>query len=264
MQNNSNRNNLSIITIIVISLISIAYFLSVKNHNATLAQLSFAEKPSIVPYFDWFEDIDAPQINNRKELDKEWSLKKRCCGEESKRNNREFYKACYIGMQHNPADKDLEAHCLWLMDVALESRKQFITHNEVFIKKHFYFDKPTDNCANCAPANTSARIAQQLARMYQQNNQLDKAVRLLERMNDERADETSDWVLAENTTQLAEFYLSPEYEGDSIERIQFNYLKLKPNRNSQTLGKAHHRFEKLEKVTIKLQKTFAQRQLNNN
>jgi len=240
----------------VIGLVSIAYALHLKNTTVAQAKLALQES-SIVPYFDWFEDIDAPQINNRKELNEIWRLKSRCCDDQSKKNNREFYKACYIGLQNNPEDKDLEAHCLWLMDVALENREQFITHNELFLDKYFYFDKPTDNCINCEPANTSARIAEQLARMYSQNKQLDKAIHLLERMNDERADETSDWVLAENTTQLAELYLLPEYKGNNFERIQINYLKLKPNRHNKTLGKTHHRFDKLEKAYFKLQKKFS-------
>jgi len=223
-----------------------------KNNTVKLEKQAL-QAESIVHYFDWFDEIDAPQINNRKELNKLWSAKSRCCDDESKRNNRQFYKACYVGMLNNPADKDLEAHCLWLMDVALEKREQFISHNELFLDKYFYFDKPLDNCANCKPANTSARVAQQVARMYQQDGQLYKAIQLLERMNDERSDETSHWVLAENTTQLAELYELAEYNKDNIDRIKTNYLKLKPHRNSKTLGKTHKRFDELEKAYFKLQ-----------
>lgn len=255
MQDKTNKENLIIIALLVAGLIFIGFSLETnKKTSGILPQLSTIEpinsastfqpstaqlaEPSPVAQFDWFDDIDAPQIHNKKQLSKVWQSKPRCCVDkkELQKNNREFYKACYVAIQQYPSNNDIEAFCLWLMDIALESAEERLKHNEYFIKKFFYYDRPLNNCANCAPANVSARIAQQLSRQYKNSNRFDEAVKLLERMSDERHQETSDWVLAELTTQLGKYYLDPQYIGNNFERIKINYIKLEPTKDNEILG----------------------------
>jgi len=266
MQDQANKENLIIIAVIVAGLLFIAFSILPSKKSSNLSsQLSTINQSTInhspVPSFDWFDDVDAPEIHNKEELSKVWQSKPRCCvpKRELEQNNRAFYKACYVAMQRFPSNNDIVANCLWLMDGALETREEHIKLNEYFISKFFYYDKPLDRCANCDHANVSARIAQELARQYKSTNRFSEAIKLLERMNDERSQETSDWVLAELSTQLGKYYLKPEYIGNNTGRIEANYLKLKPLKNNETLGKRYGkpgRFDKLEEIHLKLlQKT---------
>ncbi|MCK5662100.1 MAG: hypothetical protein KAI17_01370 [Thiotrichaceae bacterium] len=257
MQDQANKENLTIIAVIVTGLLFVAFsILPSKKSPDMMSQLSTMQQ-SPVPSFDWFDDVDAPEIHSKEELSKIWQSKPRCCvpKRELEQNNREFYKACYVAMQKYPSDDDIVATCLWLMDGALETRAERIKINEYFIQKYFYYNKPLDRCANCDRANVSVRIARELARQYKSTNRFGKAIKLLERINDERQLDTSDWVIAELSTQLGKYYLSPEYIGNNTQRIEANYLKLKPFRNNETLGKRFGkpgRFDKLEEVYLKL------------
>ncbi len=258
MLGKNNKENLIIIVVIVAGLLLLAVsIIPSKKSSELLSQLSSTPQSS-VPSFDWFEDIDAPEIHNKEELSKIWQSKPRCCvsKHELQQNNREFYKACYVAMQRYPSDKDINANCLWLMDIALETRDERIKMNEYFIQKYFYYNKPLDNCANCNRADVSARIAQELARQYKATKRFDEAVKLLERINDQRLQNTSDWVIAELSIQLGKYYLDPEYIGNNTQRIEDNYFKLEPFRNNETLGKRNGkagRFDKLEAVLLELQ-----------
>jgi tetratricopeptide (TPR) repeat protein len=257
MPNNSNKNNLTFIVVAVLALLTIAYSLNNKKKSSDLLPNLATMNEPLAPHFDWLDNIDAPVINNRQELSKVWQSKPRCCvsKRELTQNNREFYKACYVAMQTYPSDEDINAKCLWLMGSALETSEQRLQLYETYMKHYFYYDKKLDHCANCAPANISARIAQSLAGKYIYTDRFDDAIKLLERMNDERSQETSDWVLAELSTQLGKYYLMPEYIGNNINRIKMNYSKLKPTRGSEQLGKRFGkpgRFDKLETVYNKL------------
>jgi hypothetical protein len=262
MQDQANKKNLTIIAVIVAGLLFIAFsVIPLKKSSDLSSQLSSLHESSMqqppVPRFDWFDNTNAPAINDRHELSKVWQSKPRCCvkKDELTQNNREFYKACYVAMQTYPSDDDINAKCLWLMGGALETGEQRLKLRETYMKHYFHYDKKLDNCANCAPANISARIAQSLAGQYIYTDRFDEAIKLLERMNDERSQETSDWVLAELSTQLGKYYLKPEYIGNDTGRIKENYLKLKPLKNNESLGKRFGkpgRFDKLEEIHLKL------------
>jgi len=257
MQNNPNRNNLITIIVVVVSLLFMAYALMPdKKASGILSKLSAVHK-SPAPEFDWFDNTEASPIHNKEDLSKVWQSKPRCCiaKNDLRKNNREFYKSCYIAMQNYPSNKDITANCLWLMGGALENKEERILLKETFIQKFFYYDKPLDRCANCDHANVSARIARELARYYKSTNRFDEAIKLLERMNDERKQEMSDWVLAELSTQLGKYYLNPEYNGNNFNRIEGNYLSLKESKNNETLGKRYGkpgRFDKLETIYLQL------------
>ena len=264
MLDRTNKENLTIIAVIVAGLFFIAFSIMPSKKSSRLSsQLSSIHESTIqkssVPSFDWFDDVDAPKIRNKEELSKVWKSKPRCCvpKRDLERNNREFYKACYIAMQRFPSNDDIVANCLWLMDGALETRAERIKINEYFIQRYFYYNKPLDRCANCDRANVSVRIARELARQYKSTNRFDEAIKLLERINDERQQDTSDWVMAELSTQLGKYYLNPLYIGNDTSRVEINYLKLKPFENNESLGKRFGkpgRFDKLEEIHFKLLK----------
>lgn len=231
--------------------------LSSVDANENIPDTLVSLKPPDIKRFDWFDDIDAPTLKSDDEVSKLWQSEVRCCDDKKvvQKNNREYYKACYQSMAAHPQDRDLAAICLWTMDNAIEKRELRLKHNEYFIQEFFDYDRRTDNCYNCKPANISARIAMDLSYLYHFYDRDNDAITLLEKMNDQRKDEMSDWVIAEFSTWLAKLYLENDSGVDKLARIEANVLTLKQIKDNESLGWRFNkpgRFDKLEAAYLAL------------
>ena len=245
---------LKILALIMVVLIAVLLMFEFDDKKTeSLTELVPGSASLEVEKFDWFEDVEASALDNVKEVSKLWRSKPRCCEDKEviQQNNREFYKACFLSITKYPSDRDIGAVCLWLMSSGVDSKQQRTRIRELFLRDYFYYDRLLDNCSNCDHANISARIAMSLARQYKSDKRLDDAISLLERMNDERRDEKSDWVLAEFSTLLAKLYQEGEFTPEKIDRLEKNYQTLLPLKNNKTLGKRNGkpgRFDKFEVV----------------
>ncbi len=177
---------------------------------------------------DWLDDVDAPRVATADEVSALWRSKKRCCIAERKlrANNREFYKACYLAIGEHFDDEELVVKCLWLMTSGAEGdqRRQI---RQYLVDHHFEYRGRTDNCANCAPADTVARVSRSLALDRLAAGRAQEASAVIERVLDERLDETSPWVQVELYESLARAYLELEATEARAARLQTAYERLR-------------------------------------
>jgi hypothetical protein len=179
------------------------------------------EKPT------WFATLEVPSLSTANELDELWRSKRRCCIDERTlvANNREFYKACYEAIGRHFDDHVLVVQCLWLMDAGAEGdqRRQI---KQFLVEHYFDHDNRVDNCANCSPADTVARVSRELALLHLRAGRPDEASRLLERVIDERQGKISPWVQTEIYGSLARIYQASEVTEVRKARLRTAYERL--------------------------------------
>ncbi len=179
------------------------------------------EKPA------WLDDVEAPRVTTADEVSALWRSKKRCCVSERKllANNREFYKACYVAIGEHFDDEALVVKCLWLMTAGAEGdqRRQI---RQYLVDHHFGYRGRTDNCANCAPADTVARVSRSLAHDRLGAGRAREASGIIERVLDERLEEISPWVQVELYESLARAYLEAGITEARATRLQAAYERL--------------------------------------
>jgi len=167
---------------------------------------------------DWFETIDAPEVNTPEEVSKLWQSEKRCCEDENKlqTNNRIFYKACYNAIAEHFNDDELVTKCLWLMDIAVE-REQAIQLTRFLVENYANHKSSTKGCVNCEPGDVIARETLTLAQ-YESADNLEDAINLIESLFERRSD-ISLWVQAEIYQYLATLYLKTEVSNERMARL---------------------------------------------
>ncbi len=199
-----------------------------------------------IPKPAWWDQVDAPVLANDDQVSKLWQSKPRCCvaDEQLQANNHEFYKACAQSIDAHPDDADLVTKCMWLMPTGAE-RGDAITIRELLVRNYFDFDRRTDNCAHCAPADLIARASQDLAANYASTDRLDEALQTMEKVLDKRADEMSPWVQTELVTFLGRLYLKAGVTQARWERLDKAHGRLAALRGDDTVAR---RFGALDAV----------------
>lgn len=198
-----------------------------------------------LPAPDWLDSTTHPRFESISDVDNLWRGKKRCCIDKDQlvANQREFYAACYDAIAEQPLNEELVVKCLWLMDSGLGIVDRARIHH-ILVDNFPYHRNSIDNCANCSPGDTVARVTLDLARIEAANGDMALAVERLERLLDERGPEISLWVQTEIYTTLAGFYRKTNMDTTQQRRLQDAYEKLADARKIKGNGVAR-RFEGL-------------------
>lgn len=175
----------------------------------------------------WYTAVEAPALNTIEELDQLWRSKKRCCIDKDilVANNREFYKGCYQGIVNNPKFEELVVKCLWLMGAGAD-RKQKKLIKYYLVDNYGLHENDTSRCANCAPADTVARVTHDVARIEHGKENTDGAIELLEEVLNRRGSQISPWVQTEMYTTLGQYYLSTTVSTERAQNITRAYQRL--------------------------------------
>jgi hypothetical protein len=205
----------------------------------------------------WFDSIAAPDLSTYAEVSTLWQSQKRCCGDSSAvlTNNRIFYKSCFNAISRHYEDEDLVVECLWLMDVAADSNQRtqlarFLVDNFGHHKNH------VDDCANCMPGDTVARVTLDLARYESaESNNKEHAIQRIENLLDTREDEVSYWVQAEIYEFLGQLYLEAGLTQERLNRYQRAYARL--DRLKEINEPLKRRFAPIQKIREVMLKTPA-------
>lgn len=206
-----------------------------------------AELPeTFLPEPEWLDDKDAPVLHTSEDVSRLWGSKKRCCISKRAliRNNREFYRSCYVAVAEHLDDDELVVKCMWLMDNALERNDRY-TLQRSLLDRYPDHDDNVERCANCMPADTIARLTNELARQEIYRGNPEEAIRLVENVLDKRLNEISLWVQVELYTSLAKWYAETTMTMAAIERLQSARDRLKRLRDrNQALDRRFDTFEK--------------------
>ena len=209
-----------------------------------VGKLSVADFQEAIPKPSWYDNVEAPIANTSAEVSKVWQSKKRCCESKEvlKANNQEFYKTCYRAIENYFSDEELVVKCLWLMDTG--ATRDHRLQIKRFLVTHFSHHKNNiTRCANCAPADTVARVTLELASMLRRYGNPDESITLIERVLDTRLPEVSPWVQTEIYTKLARWYA----EDDSKRRNRVGYAL----QNLESIGKSGN--ESVERRFLRFQ-----------
>jgi hypothetical protein len=178
---------------------------------------------------DWFDSVDAPEINSVEEVDALWQSEKRCCEDADVllKNNRIFYKSCFNAISDNYGNEELVVKCLWLMGVGADG-EQRIQLKRYLVENYGRHRNRVDNCANCMPGDIVARVTLELARHENRTSKSNtRPIKLLEDLLDSRLGEISLWVQAEIYEFLGVLYLEDGITEERLERFEETYNRLK-------------------------------------
>ena len=201
---------------------------------------------TFLPTPEWIDSVKVVELSSAKEVSQLWQSKKRCCIAENKlrKNQREFYKACYVAVARNPNDQNLVAKCLQLMDSGMEStvRRQI---NEHFVSNYFYFESPIDRCYNCLPADPIANASRDLAWLEYRSDNPHKAIKTVKNVLSARLDEISPFVQMNLYVALAHFYTTTGYSDEELQALLAARDRLRAHVKSK--GASKHNFKNLER-----------------
>jgi hypothetical protein len=208
---------------------------------ASVKGLAFDE---IIAKPSWWNTVESPVLGSETEVDRLWQSKPRCCIESSQldRNNREFFKSCYLTIESHPSDDRVTVKCLWLMDIAVSNKEIF---NEYLLANYFDHNAGTHTCANCAPGDIVARVADDLSTQYERAGKTMAAIELLESVFDRREAEVSAWVQAELYTHLGKLYLKTELTRERKQRIEHANERLLLVKDHETMKQRYPDFERV-------------------
>jgi hypothetical protein len=201
----------------------------------------------------WFNLIIAPTVNNVDEVSALWQSEKRCCVDPDLllKNNRVFYKSCYNAIANNYKDEHLVVTCLWLMNVGADAN-QSVELSRFLLENFSHHKNRVDNCANCMPADTVARVTLEVASFDSRMNNSKKApIDKIERLLDSRSHEISYWVLAEIYEFLGDMYLEDGVTPERLERYTTAFTKLNQVKDyNEPLAKRFAPIEKQYKLLL--------------
>jgi hypothetical protein len=186
---------------------------------------------------EWWNTIEAPVLASEADVDRLWQSK-------IDNKNRIFFKACYEMIESHPADEPAIVKCLWLMDVAVgnENKKPI---REYLIAHYFDHKAHTRTCANCAPGDIVARVADDLSTQYEWDGKIRAAIELLEKVLDQRGGDTSPWVQTETYTHLGKLYLILDVTKERQQRIENAYERLTLIKDHETMKQRYLDFERV-------------------
>ncbi|MDH3974040.1 MAG: DUF4124 domain-containing protein [Deltaproteobacteria bacterium] len=225
--------------------------------NADLDPKLFLEEfREVIPKPEWWEQVSYPGdgVHSEGEVLSYWQSKKRCCVDKEilTRNNREFFKAAYEGIEKYPGKDHLVTKALWLMTSIADEREVRVNLRKLLLNHFFYHGQSLDRCANCEPANTIVRCTRDLARDYYADGDKEKAITLLEFVLDEREKETSLWVLTETYTFLADLYFKTSVNKERVERLKNALKKLEAYKDIDQNNKRFPKFDLSYQRVIKM------------
>lgn len=198
------------------------------------------------PY--WFGFVAAREINTSKEVGTLWRSERRCCGSSASllRNNRIFYKSCYNAILAHREDEALVVKCLWLMDVGAK-KGQAEKLARYLVDNFAHHKNSVDDCVNCMPGDTVARVTLDLARYESDDSHSSKerSIGRIENLLDTRADEISYWVQAEIYEFLGQLYLESGLTQQRLDRYKRAHAEL--SRVKESNESLARRFDPVEK-----------------
>jgi len=218
----------------------------VEGPSMPAAQTGF-EETFPRPY--WFGLVDAREIRTSAEVSALWQSEKRCCENSATllRNNRIFYKSCYNAILAHREDEALVVKCLWLMDGGAEKGQREKLAR--FVVDNFGHHKNSvDDCVNCMPGDTVARVTLDLARYESSasHSAKERSIDRIEDLLDTRADEISYWVQAEIYEFLGQLYLESGLTQERLDRYKRAHAELsRVKESNEPLGR---RFDPVEKI----------------
>jgi len=204
----------------------------------------------------WFHTVDAPEISTSAEVSRLWQSEKRCCEDDDNvaTNNRIFYKSCYNAISAHYEDEELVVKCLWLMDAGAETDQRVELYR--FVVENFPHHKNrVDDCANCMPGDTVARVTLDLARNEGYDSK-ERGIARIEKLLDTREDEISYWVQAEIYESLGHLYLDAGLTPQRVDRWKQAYTRLDGVKESNEPLKS--RFAALERINGEISKAAEQ------
>ena len=201
---------------------------------------------TFLPEPEWIDSIKLVELSSADEVTQLWQSKERCCIAKAKlrKNQREFYKACYVAVARNPDDENLVAKCLQLMVSGMDStvRKQIYEH---YVSNYFYFESPIDRCYNCLPADPIANVSHDLARLEFRSNNAHKAIDVVKNVLNARLEEISPFVQMKLYADLADFYTSTGYSDEELNILLAARDRLRAHVKPK--GASKHNFKNLER-----------------
>ena len=184
-----------------------------KNHSIDVE--------TYLPEPEWMDSIDAPTVDTVSEVQTLWLSEKRCCENKRKleRNSRRLYKACYVAIANHSSDQLLVAKCLQLMDNGMEADVRYKV-NRHFIENYFDFKSPVDRCANCLPADPIANTSRDLAWQENRRGNPEAAIKIAQRVLDERLDEIMPYVQMNLYAVIAYSYASTVHSDEQLQALR--------------------------------------------
>jgi hypothetical protein len=205
---------------------------------------------------EWFDSVAAPEVNTSEQVSALWQSEKRCCEDANVllKNNRIFYKSCFNAITDNYENEELVVKCLWLMDAGAD-KEQRVRLKRYLVDNFGHHRNSVDNCANCMPGDTVARVTLELARYESRtSNSKKQPIKLLEDLLDSRLDEISYWVQAEIYEFLGVLYLEDGVTEDRQNRYEETYYRLKKAKQyNEPLEKRFAQIEKKYNLIIQAQ-----------
>ena len=201
---------------------------------------------TFLPEPEWIDSVKLVELSSAADVSQLWRSKKRCCISEGKlkKNQREFYKACYVAVARNPADKELVAKCLQLMDSGMEPAVRRLI-NEHFVSNYLYFESPIDRCSNCLPADPIANASRELAWLEYRSDNPYKAIEVVKNVLRVRMEEISPFVQMNLYVALAHFYTTTGYSDEELKALLAARDRLRAHVKSR--GASKHNFKDLER-----------------
>jgi len=194
----------------------------------------------------WFYTVDAPEVSTSAQVSKLWRSEKRCCEDDDNvaANNRIFYKSCYNAISAHYEDEALVVKCLWLMDAGAEKDQRVELYR--FVVENFPGHRNrVDDCVNCMPGDTVARVTLDLARIESYDSK-ERGIGRIENLLDTRENEISYWVQAEIYESLGRLYLEAGLTSERLDRYKRAYARLDVVKESNE--PLQRRFAPLEKL----------------
>ncbi len=178
-----------------------------------IGDLTVAHFQEAIPKPSWYDSVEAPIATTSAEVSKVWQSKKRCCESKEvlKANNQEFYKTCYRAIENYFSDEELVVKCLWLMDTGA-TREHSLKIKRFLVANFSHHKNNITRCANCAPADTVARVTLELSSRLRRDGNPDESIALVERVLDTRLPEISPWVQTEIYTKLSRWYAEDHWK----------------------------------------------------
>jgi tetratricopeptide (TPR) repeat protein len=151
-----------------------------------------AEWKRAIPKPAWWDDVPPSPlaIHSLGDLLAVWQS-----GMNGDASRRRFYKLAYQAILDRRGDEHLVAEAISLMAYAADSEGQFRLL-QFGVDRFFFYNQRTDNCANCKIGDLTGEMVCDLAEMYVSRGEPEAAVRIVERLVNERGQDVSAYNLA--------------------------------------------------------------------
>jgi len=210
---------------------------------------------------EWFDSIEAPQIDTFDEADALWRSDKLTSADPDivLKNSRIVYKSCFNAISEHYEDEELVVLCLGVMDIILVSNNRIQTTK--FLVENFGHHKNSVARCACLSGDIIARATLRLAK-YEGRliNPEEESIRLLENLLDNRVDEISYWIQAEIYEYLGTLYIVTGLDESRLNRMKEVYDRF--NRVKASKKSLKRRYDSFEKVYQLILEQAPNKQIN--